>query len=69
MSSNVTARKSARRQDMRIWWAGIDFGLMFTRLIWWAGRRREAISPLPDTGFPWYDIHGAIVVVFQGSGP
>jgi hypothetical protein len=35
-------------------WGGIAFSLAFTALIWWAGKRLDAIPLLPDQGVAWY---------------
>ena len=49
----VRAEK-ARRTDRLALWGGILFSLVFTGIIWWAGRRLESIPHLPDTGASWY---------------
>ncbi len=43
-----------RRQDRLLLFTGIAFSVLFTALIWWAGRRLETIRLLPDQGPSWY---------------
>ena len=43
-----------KRTGVLALWGGILFSLAFTALIWWAGRRLEAVPHLPDLGAAWY---------------
>ncbi len=39
------------------WWVivlGVLFSAAFTTLIWWAGKRLDAVALLPDEGASWY---------------
>lgn len=42
------------RHDMLALWGGIAFSLVFTALIWWAGRLLADVPHLPDAGPSWY---------------
>jgi hypothetical protein len=35
-------------------WGGIAFSALFVALIWWAGKRLDAVRLLPDQGVAWY---------------
>ncbi len=35
-------------------WGGILFSALFVALIWWAGKRLDAVQLLPDQGVAWY---------------
>jgi hypothetical protein len=45
---------TVRRTDVLALWGGILFSLVFTGIIWLAGRQLADIPHLPDTGPSWY---------------
>jgi hypothetical protein len=50
----AAARGERRSASSVAFWGGILFALLFSGLIWWAGRRLASVPHLPDTGPSWY---------------
>ncbi|NTV36587.1 MAG: hypothetical protein HGA53_06500 [Anaerolineaceae bacterium] len=54
MQSSIPEKAQATRKDQFALWGGIAFSLLFTALIWWAGRFLDRSMLLPDQGASWY---------------
>lgn len=54
MEKNWTSALDNPRMARIALWGGIAFSALFVALIWWAGKRLDAVQLLPDQGVAWY---------------
>ena len=53
-AATTASAPAARRTDVLALWGGIVFSLVFTGIIWLAGRWLADVPHLPDSGASWY---------------